>query len=347
MSERKNFNIYASGAASHILCDMFPGEGKAGQRSLIDVHISLTDRPFELCRSSGLGKIKEVTPDVFLKSVVNRDLSPENQIRRWIFLNQLIWMREAIQMRYKHVDDDQIRIRWNRNKTLVSTANQLRTTPDGPGRREEELILDFGGGQLKSPYTVEDHDASQLLEDLKSGDSERISRSTVRVSALVGKLMGDAAKAGHKGFVVRCLCTGKYWQEIVRKHSDKFLNKTFKLEWIDSDQERDLEFEGCEEAFKGYLPPDDPPSIYIGNLTSGGSSSEMWLVDKGMKPEEVDRIIKVPVPHGSKSAMFWNKDKTALVLPTRSEMMRLFQSNIDLPVKVFEDPIDDPPAGAV
>ncbi len=341
MSEETNYDIYVSGAGSHILRALFPDLGKVGQRTFPEVFTELLGIPFDPSRD-----IKELTPVDFLKLLVIRDLNSEDKIRRWIFLHQLLWVRDGIWMRYEPKDDNQIRIRWNRNKTLVSTANQLRLAGPGVpdrsvGREEEELVLDFGGGQLKSPYSVEDHDASELLEELNSGDSSRIHKSTIRVSALVGQLMGEAARAGHKGFIVRCLCTGKYWQEIVAEHSDKFANNTFQLEWIDSVQERALEFEGCEEAFEEHVPPGDPPSVYIGNLTSGGSSSEIWLVDKGTEPGEPDTVIEMSIPHGSKSDMFYHEG--ALCLPSRDEMMHLFQSYVIPPLMEDEDPDEDGP----
>lgn len=325
------FDIGVSGGGSHILVFLF--SCLVGQRNFVEVffHLlgitlesQLTPRP-----GGGLPIIKELKPADFLKLVSIRELKKEDQIRRWIFLQQLLFVRELIREKYFPRSDWEIRLRWNRNKTLVMTANQL-------SREEGELIFDFGGGQLKSPYSVEDHDAFQLLTDLESGDPPQICTAVVRLSALVGKLMAEAAKNGHIGFKIKCLCTGKYWQKILTEHQDKFANFTFEMEWIDGDQERALEFEGFEEAFKENCAPEDlkNPGTCVANVTSGGSSCEIWSWDG-------DQVVKMPFPHGSKSDMFGDKD--VVVLPPRDEMMELFRQHVVPPESVFEDPIDDGP----
>jgi hypothetical protein len=341
----KNYDIYVSGGGSHVLCALFPEFGKIGQRTFSEVFVKLLGVPFgtQLVHNKiGLDNIKEMPPVDFLNLLTIRDLKSEDQIRRWMFLQQLIWIRLTIRTIYNPKNDGQIRVKWNRNKTLVSTVNlTARESSAEFFREEDELVLDFGGGQIKSPYSTENHDASSLLEVLRSGDSEQIHQSTLRLSALVGKLMSEAAKTGHKGFSVRCLCTGKYWKEIIDDHSDKFLNNTFKMEWIDSEQERGLEFGGCVEAFASYAPDADPTSIYVGNITSGGSSSEIWFMDRVDSPRIEDVIFKIPIPHGSKSSIFWNKEKTASSLPTSPEMMQIFQDCL-LPWEgIAEDPIDE------
>lgn len=320
---KTNYHVYASGSASHVLCQLYPGH-LFGQRTLSEVFSNLLGIP--------LGDPEKLTSVEFLKLPAIQELKPEDQIRRWIFIHQLLWIDVAFRMRYEPDSRDQILIRWNRNKTLVSTAN----SPEYRGK--DELILDFGGGQIKSPFSTEDHDASALLDDLNSGNPEQIHRSTVRLSALVGKLVGEAAKAGHVGTRVTCLCTGKYWQEIINCHHDKFANNTFKLEWIDSEQERHLEFMGCEAAFKEQMKDESCSTVWIGNFTSGGSSSEIWLVDRSDKSGENDTILRIPFPHGSKSSMFWDKDKTSASLPSYENMMMMFQNHILIEERIADDP---------
>ena len=255
VNEPTAMHVYVHGGNSHILRALFGG--KVGQVPSRNVFQTIL----------GGGEIDlNITSEEFLMRESVKGLKPIDQVRQWIFFNQLRFIQMKITERYSVV---RFQIRWNRNKTLVSTANQ--TAERGV------LYMDFGGGEIKIPNHAEEHDASELLRILKSGNETDISRALVRLSALVGNLMGQAAKDGVVGLKVICLCTGKYWQEIIK------------------------------------------------NVTSGGSSSEIWFLNRKALADGEDWVQMYQIPHGAKSDLF----KTGL--PCVVGMDRLIEACLEPP----------------